>query len=169
MIPRPGAGDVQQMAFRVVDFFQICVVGYRLDPRLQGHDLIIARHHSHGAKLQALGQMHRTDRHVTAGRFNVLVEHFARQPGMRDCRASPIEFHRRTDENPHFVRHHAGLAEVRQPCTHQAAFVCSVCQHANGRWRPVEGRNRADALFGVAVNIRECRTQQTIGLHSDLV
>jgi len=67
------------------------------------------------------------------------------------------------------VRHHAGIAEVYKPYTHQVAFVFGACQNAHGRWRPVEDRNRADALFGVAVNIRECGTQQTIGLHSDLV
>ena len=34
MIPRTGAGDVQQVAFRVVDLFQIRVIGHCLDPCL---------------------------------------------------------------------------------------------------------------------------------------
>ena len=41
MIPRPGAGDIQQVAFRVIDLFQIRIVGHRFDPCLQGNDLII--------------------------------------------------------------------------------------------------------------------------------
>ena len=49
------------------------------------------------------------------------------------------------------------------------ACNCSACQHSYGRWRSVEDRNCADTLFGVPVNIREFGTQQTIGLHSDLV
>jgi hypothetical protein len=36
MIPRTGAGDVKQVPFRVVDLFQVRVVGHRLDPCLQG-------------------------------------------------------------------------------------------------------------------------------------
>src|SRR6266568_489215 len=67
MIPRTGTGDVQHVAFRVVDLFQVSIVGHRLDPCLQGNDLIIARHHSNSTKLQAFGQMHRTDRNMAAG------------------------------------------------------------------------------------------------------
>ena len=36
MIPRAGARNVEQVAFGVVDFFQIRVVGRRLDPLLVG-------------------------------------------------------------------------------------------------------------------------------------
>lgn len=38
----------------------------------QGHD-------DHGAELQALGEVHRTDRDTAARRFDVLVEDFERQ------------------------------------------------------------------------------------------
>src|SRR5262245_54462351 len=113
--------------------------------------------------------MHRTDRHVTSSGFNALVKHLERQPGMLDCRTSPIEFRWRTDKHPRFVRHHAGVAEVYKPCTDQAAFVFGACQNLYSGWRPVEDRNCADALFGVAVYIREFGAQQTVGLHSDLV
>ena len=65
VIPCAGAGDVQQVAFRVVDFFQIRVVGHRLDPFLQGNDLVITGHHSNSAELQAFGKMHGADRNVT--------------------------------------------------------------------------------------------------------
>ena len=93
-----------------------------------------------------------------------------RQPGMLDGRASPVEFRRRTDEHAHFVRHHAFVAAVRKPCPDHVAFVFGdFANTLNGRWRPVEDRNRADALFGVAIDIRQFGTQQTIGLHSDLV
>src|SRR5436309_2527548 len=108
--------------------------------------------------------MHRTDRHVTASGFNVLVQHLERQPGMLDCHMSPVELRWRTDEHAHFVRHHASIAEVCKPCTDQAAFVLGACQNLYNGWWPVEDRNCADALFGVAVDIREFGTQQTIGL-----
>ena len=38
MIPRTGARDVEQVAFGVVDLFQIGVVGDGLDARLQRDD-----------------------------------------------------------------------------------------------------------------------------------
>jgi hypothetical protein len=56
MIPRPSAGDVQQVAFRVVGLFQVRVVGRRLDPCLQGNDLVIAGYHNNYAELQALAR-----------------------------------------------------------------------------------------------------------------
>ena len=69
MIPRAGAGDVEQVALGVVDFLQIGVVADRLDALLQGDDLVVAGHHGHGAELQPLGQVHGADRDVAAGRF----------------------------------------------------------------------------------------------------
>jgi hypothetical protein len=41
MIPGTGARDVQQVAFRIVDFFQISVVRDRFDPFLKGNDFVI--------------------------------------------------------------------------------------------------------------------------------
>jgi hypothetical protein len=52
VIPRPGARDVQQVTFRVVDLFQIRVVGHRLDPCLQGNDLIIYESPTHVSILE---------------------------------------------------------------------------------------------------------------------
>src|ERR1019366_7004905 len=37
MIPRAGAGDVEQVAFGVVHFLQVGIVAYRLDALLQGN------------------------------------------------------------------------------------------------------------------------------------
>jgi hypothetical protein len=52
MIPRMGPRYVQQVAFRVVDLFQIRVVGHRLDPCLQGNDLIIYESPTHESILE---------------------------------------------------------------------------------------------------------------------
>ena len=73
-ISRPGAGDVEQVALRVVDLFEIRVVGRRLDPFLKGNDLVVAGHHGDRPKLQPLGQRHRADRDAAVGRLPVLVE-----------------------------------------------------------------------------------------------
>jgi hypothetical protein len=54
-------GDVEQVAFGVIDFLQIGVVAYCLDALLQGNDLIVAGHHLHDAKLKTLGEVHGAD------------------------------------------------------------------------------------------------------------
>ena len=52
VVPGAGAGDVEQMAFGVVDIFQVRFVGDRLDPILKRDDFIVAGHDSDGAKLR---------------------------------------------------------------------------------------------------------------------
>ena len=62
MIARTSAGDVKQVPFRVVDLFQIRVVGDGFDPFLQGNDLIVTGHYRDSAKLQPFREMHGADR-----------------------------------------------------------------------------------------------------------
>jgi len=80
MIPRAGAGNVQQVAFGVIDLLQVGVVTDRLDALLQRDDLVVAGHHHHGAELQALREMHAADRHVPAGRLDVFIENLVDEP-----------------------------------------------------------------------------------------
>jgi hypothetical protein len=40
MITGAGAGDVEQVALGVVDFFEIRIVGGSLDPLLKGNDFV---------------------------------------------------------------------------------------------------------------------------------
>lgn len=78
---------IEQVTFPVVNLFQIRVVGHRFDLFLQGGNLIVARHHDDRAEFQALGQVHRADRDIAAGRFNVLVKHLELESSIFDHRA----------------------------------------------------------------------------------
>jgi len=55
MIPRPGAGDVEQVAFGVVDLFQVGVVGDGFDAFLEGDDFVVAGHDHDGAEFETFG------------------------------------------------------------------------------------------------------------------
>ena len=52
MIPGPGAGDVQKMPLRVVDFLKVGIVRDGFDALLQRHDFVVARHHRDRAELK---------------------------------------------------------------------------------------------------------------------
>jgi hypothetical protein len=145
------------------------LVGHCLDPCRQGDDLVITCHHDNRAELQAFGQMHGADRHVTPGRFHVLTEHCERQAGMLDGHLSAVEFRQRTDEYAHFVRHHTLVGALRKPCPNRLAFLVGAFENLHGGCRPVEDRNRAGSLFGIPIDISQFGTQQTIRLRSDLV
>ena len=63
------------MPLGVVDLLQVRIVPDRPDARLQRDHLVVAGHHCDGAELQALRQMHRSDRGVAGWGFGVVVEH----------------------------------------------------------------------------------------------
>jgi len=50
VIPGAGAGDVQQVALGVVNFFEIGIVGRGLDSLLQGNDFVVAGHDDDGSE-----------------------------------------------------------------------------------------------------------------------
>jgi len=62
-----GAGDIQQVAFGVVDLLEVGTVCHRLYPPLQRHHLIVARHDGEGPELEALGPVHHSNRGGGAG------------------------------------------------------------------------------------------------------
>ncbi len=47
MVACSRAGDVEQMAFGVINLLQIRVVANRFDSLLQGNDLVVTGHHNH--------------------------------------------------------------------------------------------------------------------------
>gem|GEM_PF-2380748 len=75
ILARTGAGDIKQVAFRVVNFFKICAVSDSLNSFLQGDNLIIAGHYNNSTEFQTLREMHSAYRNVPACRFNLFVEH----------------------------------------------------------------------------------------------
>ena len=53
--PRTSAGDIEQVAFGVIDFVQFYFVGNRIDAVLIGQDLIIASHDDDLTEFEAFG------------------------------------------------------------------------------------------------------------------
>lgn len=66
MVPGPGTGDAEQVAFCVVDLFQISVIGHCLDSILKRNALVLSGH-ANGASLLLVH-----DR-LVFGRGNVLA------------------------------------------------------------------------------------------------
>ena len=62
------------MSLRVVHLFQVGLVRDRLYSFLQRNDLVIARNDSHGAKLEALGQVHGADGHLASRDLKPVIE-----------------------------------------------------------------------------------------------
>src|SRR5262249_31598078 len=97
MVASARACDVQQVALRAVHLCKICLVGYRVDPRLQRDDLVVACHHRDAAELKTLGEMHRGDGDVTKCGVDLLVQDLRRNACGGDGRTSALELGRRSD------------------------------------------------------------------------
>jgi hypothetical protein len=115
MIACTCTGNVKQVPLRVVNLFEICIVRYRFNSLLRWNHFIVAGHHHNGPEFQTLGKMHGADRSPTAGGLNIIVEHLVGELRIRDRRASPVQFGRRTDEDADFVRNDTLLRPFRQP------------------------------------------------------
>src|SRR6516165_4037725 len=51
----PRAGDVKNLAFRGLDFFEVRIIGDRFDSCLEWNHLVVTSHNHYGAKFQTLG------------------------------------------------------------------------------------------------------------------
>ena len=60
---------------------QIAIIRDRLDSFLQRNNLIITGHHDYGSEFEPFGQVHGTDRNVSASCFNILIEDLERKSG----------------------------------------------------------------------------------------
>ncbi|MBM2812573.1 MAG: hypothetical protein HW416_3332 [Chloroflexi bacterium] len=74
MVARSCAGDVEQMALRVVDLLEVGFVGHGLDALLQRHYFVVAGHDDHCAKLKALAQVHGADGDLPTLHFGLIAE-----------------------------------------------------------------------------------------------
>jgi len=61
MISGAGAGDIEQVAFGVIDLLEIRVVADSLNAFLQGDDFVITRHHGDGSEFQTFREVHGAD------------------------------------------------------------------------------------------------------------
>lgn len=114
-IPRASAGDVQQMAFGVVDLFQVCIIRYGFDAFLQRDHFIVASHHGYPTKFQTLCKVHRADGNVTGRRLCAVVQHLERQARRGKRTAGTVVFRWGAHENAQFVRQNSILDALPQP------------------------------------------------------
>src|SRR3990170_574850 len=109
MVPRTGAGDVEQVALGVIDFLQVRVVADCFDSLLQGYDLVVAGHHDDRTELQSLSKVHGAYAGVTAGRLDVLIQDLERDSCLVRGRTGAVQLRRRPDEDAEFMGRHTFL------------------------------------------------------------
>ena len=67
VIAGAGAGDVEEVAFGVVDLVEVGVVGDGFDAGLEGDDGVVAGEDGDGAEFEAFGEVHGADGGVAVG------------------------------------------------------------------------------------------------------
>jgi hypothetical protein len=122
----------------VVDFLQVGVVADRLDPLLQGNDLVVAGHHGDGAEFQPLCQVHGADRDMAAGGFDILVENLERHARLLRGGLRAVQLTSGSDEHADLVRHHAGLCMFRNPIADGFDLLTLSLERLDCRRRTVE-------------------------------
>src|ERR1022692_2523739 len=151
------------MALSVIDFFEIGIVGYGLDPLLQRDHLIVTGHYHNGAEFQALGQMHGADGSAAAEGFHVVVEDLERKRGSVGGGTRAAKFSGGADEDADFARLDAFFGLRAEPIGDGFPFDGGSIEHQDFRRRSVENRNGTAAFFGVAINVGDFDTQQSVG------
>ena len=74
MVSGAGAGDIEQVAFGVVDFLEVCIIADRSNPLLKRQDFLVAGHHGHAAEFETFGEVHGADRDMAVGGFDMVVQ-----------------------------------------------------------------------------------------------
>jgi hypothetical protein len=169
VIPRPGAGDVQEVTFGFVDLLEVRIVTDALHALLKWDDLVVAGHHDHGPEFETLGQVHGADRDVASGGFDVFVEDAEGETRTAHCGLSPSQLRGGTDEDAELVRQDPGLGSFGNPGAHGLGFLVRGGQLPEDGWRTIEGRDGVVPGLGVAVDVGHFGAQEAIGLLADLM
>ena len=169
MVPGARARHVEQVSFCVVDLLKVGIVGYVLDPFLEGDDLIVTRHDRDSAELQSLGQMHGAYRDAITTRATSFVKDLKEESGVGYCSPSPVQLCCRPHEYAHLTGAHAFAAAVLQPLPDRVRLFLLCFEQTHGGVRAIEGRNRSSSVLDIPVDIRDNWTEQTVSLHPDLM
>jgi hypothetical protein len=81
MVTSTGARHVEEVAFAVIDLFEIRIVRDVLNALLRGNDIVIARHYCDDTKLKPFRQVHCADRELARSDLNLLTEFDGRNTG----------------------------------------------------------------------------------------
>lgn len=126
------AGHVEQVPFRVVDLLEVGIVGYVLDPFLEGDDFIVTRHDCDSAKLQSLRQRHGAYRDAITTRAASFVQDVKEESSSGHCFASPVQLRRRTYEYSHLTGAHAFAGAMLQPLPNGIRLFLLCFEYAHG-------------------------------------
>jgi hypothetical protein len=152
MIPRAGAGDVEQVALGVIDLLQISVVTDRLDALLQGNDFVVAGHYDHGAELKTFGKVHGANRDVGAGGFDMLIENLECYACFPYGRPRTIQLCRGSDKHTEFVWKYPVFSTRCDPFADSLGLLAFILERANRWQRTIEHGDRIAPIFVVAIN-----------------
>ena len=113
MVSGSGAGDIEELAFGVVNFLQVRVVSNGFDPLLKRDHLVVAGHDHHGAEFEALRQVHGADGDLPTDRFDMLIENLEGEPRLLYCCAGSGELSLRPNEDSELVGEQAHIGSPR--------------------------------------------------------
>ena len=135
---------------------------------MQRQHFIIASHDSDRSEFQTLREMHGADSNLTRCGFHMMVQVTGSQVRTFRSRIGSGELSRRADKNCNFVWLAAGFNSVGKPPSYHSSLLFTAVAYLNLRLRSIEEGNRALALLGVAIYIRDLCSEQPIGLRTNL-
>ena len=157
MLPRPRAGDIQQSALGFVDVVELCFVRGIGDTLIKRQYSFVAGHNDDSAEFQALGQAHRSGRHVVV----------ARDPGDRGSGAR--DKLRRSDEQADLMGCDALAKPGLNGLANGVGFRGDGGEGFHFGRRTVEDRDDAAPLIFQPISVAQHRRQQSIGGAADLL
>ena len=165
-ITSTSAPHVEQVAFRVVDLFEIGFVHNALDPGLKREDLVVATGDDYGPELEALGEI---DRDGPSGSSWERVQGHCRKPRILGALDGPVQFSLGSDEHADLLWPISLLSPFPQPVRDASRLFLRRCESPQKRLRAVEGRDGAAVLLDHAVYIGNLARQEPICLPSNLM
>ena len=165
----PRARHVEQVALRVVDIFEIGFVHNALDPGLKREDFVVAAGDDYGPELEALGEMHGSDRDGASCASRAFAQSHCGESRILDALDGPVQFSLGSDEHTNLLWLISLLSPFLQPVRDASRLLLRRCETPQKRLRAVEGRDGAAALLGHAVHIGNLVRQEPICLPSNLM
>lgn len=98
-ITSTSARHVEQVALRVVDLFEIGFVHNALDPGLKREDLVVATGNDYGPELEALGEVHGSDRDGPGDASRARAQGRGGESRILDTLDGPVQFGLGPDEH----------------------------------------------------------------------
>ena len=153
MVARPGACDIEQVPFGVVDVFEIGLVGDGLDALLQRDHFVVAGHDRDRAEFQSLGEMHRADRDPARRDLDPVGEFERLDTGFFDRVPYAAKLAGRADKYADLMRLNALSNPSSDPFADSLGLLFRIIEGLDCRGWAVEHRYGAAAILGIAVDI----------------